>query len=166
MRDICVIQNSCSGRGANALCSSTPLDLATPLLRLLGAFLRASLSHTGPSCEKLCSSSRSTIEIEKKNFQLNVIDELRTLGCISGTLMDGIAELTGPNFEFRPASRAMPLDTSTARRLSGVWPSAVLLRMQILLSESIKCISPPNRWDRQQASRRIKRTPPLDTFSQ
>ena len=24
----------------------------------------------------------------KKNFQLNVIDELRTLGCISGTLMD------------------------------------------------------------------------------
>ena len=61
-RDICVIQNSCSGRGANALCPSTPLDLATPLLRALGAFLRASLSHTGPSCEKLCSSSRSTIE--------------------------------------------------------------------------------------------------------
>ena len=58
LRDICVIQNSCSGRGANALCSSTPLDLATPLLRALGAFLRASLSHTGPSCEKLCSSSR------------------------------------------------------------------------------------------------------------
>ena len=65
-RDICVIRNSCFGRGANALCSSTPLDLATPLLRALGAFLRASLSHTGPSCEKLCSSSRSTIEIKTR----------------------------------------------------------------------------------------------------
>ena len=52
--------------GRNALCPSTPLDLATPLLRALGAFLRASLSHTGPSCEKLCSSSRSTIEIKTR----------------------------------------------------------------------------------------------------
>ena len=39
-------------------------------VRVLGAFLRASLSHTGPSCEKLCSSSRSTIENETRDVLL------------------------------------------------------------------------------------------------
>ena len=54
------LRKACSGRRANALWRSMFVDLVTPFLGALGAFLRASLSHRCPRCEKLCGSSRST----------------------------------------------------------------------------------------------------------